>query len=332
MNTSLTQSLTTENFDATIYNAIANSGTTYSWSQTSVQNDTLTIHMSWRWFPGHSKLRFNLAKAGLSDTAGNTISADIQQTFTTTAANQHFSVADTGITACYSATAATACADAGFPNQDSDHTNIPNARSFNLPTQHSSFTTDYTTKDNVKGLIWKSCSEGLSGSNCATGSGSSMNWYSAIDKCSVLNTMNSGSGYAGKKNWRLPTTTELETISNYGNTSPSIDTGSFPATVLNSYWTAATASDDASKGYQIRFTYPQTDTIAKTTNNFVRCDSSPDAIVSPTYTDNGDGTITDNMTNLRWQKCSKGRSGADCLTGTPRYTATGQIPFSTATL
>ena len=33
------------------------------------------------------------------------------------------------------------------------------------------------------------------------------------------------------------------------------------------------------------------------------------------FTDNGDGTITDNCTNLQWKKCSEGLSGPSCGTG-----------------
>ena len=33
------------------------------------------------------------------------------------------------------------------------------------------------------------------------------------------------------------------------------------------------------------------------------------------YTDNGDSTVTDNSTGLMWQKCSVGRSGSTCATG-----------------
>lgn len=33
------------------------------------------------------------------------------------------------------------------------------------------------------------------------------------------------------------------------------------------------------------------------------------------YTDNYDGTVTDNVTGLTWQKCSIGQSGADCAGG-----------------
>jgi hypothetical protein len=37
--------------------------------------------------------------------------------------------------------------------------------------------------------------------------------------------------------------------------------------------------------------------------------------VTSSYTDNGNGTITDNGTGLTWQKCSEGQSGASCATG-----------------
>ncbi len=33
------------------------------------------------------------------------------------------------------------------------------------------------------------------------------------------------------------------------------------------------------------------------------------------YTINGDGTVTDNVTDLTWDRCAWGQSGADCLTG-----------------
>lgn len=33
------------------------------------------------------------------------------------------------------------------------------------------------------------------------------------------------------------------------------------------------------------------------------------------FTDNGDGTVLDNVTGLTWQKCSMGRSGSDCAIG-----------------
>ena len=44
------------------------------------------------------------------------------------------------------------------------------------------------------------------------------------------------------------------------------------------------------------------------------------------YTDNGDGTVTDNATGLMWQKCTVGLSGEDCATGT----ATTQASWTAA--
>jgi hypothetical protein len=41
-----------------------------------------------------------------------------------------------------------------------------------------------------------------------------------------------------------------------------------------------------------------------------------DYTINPmSYTDNGDGTILDNVTGRTWQKCSMGQSGANCATG-----------------
>jgi hypothetical protein len=37
--------------------------------------------------------------------------------------------------------------------------------------------------------------------------------------------------------------------------------------------------------------------------------------VARSYTDNGNGTITDNVTGLVWQKCSDGQTGSDCSGG-----------------
>ncbi len=48
--------------------------------------------------------------------------------------------------------------------------------------------------------------------------------------------------------------------------------------------------------------------------------------VARSYTDNGNGTISDNATGLMWQKCDVGLSGNDCLTGTATL-----MNFATAT-
>jgi hypothetical protein len=71
------------------------------------------------------------------------------------------------------------------------------ARSYSGPTAHAVFTTDYTTTDNVTGLVWKTCNEGKTGAACA-GVATTYTWYDSINACSGLNAANAGSGYAGR--------------------------------------------------------------------------------------------------------------------------------------
>lgn len=57
--------------------------------------------------------------------------------------------------------------------------------------------TDGTVKDSTTKLLWKQCVEGLSGSSCATGSRSKMNWYDG-------NSTASNSTQSGYNDWRMP--------------------------------------------------------------------------------------------------------------------------------
>ncbi|MBS0617724.1 MAG: hypothetical protein JSR44_06010 [Spirochaetes bacterium] len=105
--------------------------------------------------------------------------------------------ADTGQTTCYNASASQACGDlVNFPYQDADFANIPAARSFTGPTQHPTYTSDYTTADNVTGLVWRTCSEGLSGAACATGTAGAFTLSpdTATPQCLSLNAANGGAG------------------------------------------------------------------------------------------------------------------------------------------
>lgn len=77
--------------------------------------------------------------------------------------------------------------------------------------------------DSVTTLIWKTCSEGQyyydtggSGDKCVNGAGTDYTFGNAINACSGLNTANSGQGYGGRKDWRLPTVQELENLVDYG--------------------------------------------------------------------------------------------------------------------
>lgn len=73
--------------------------------------------------------------------------------------------------------------------------------------------------DSVTTLVWKTCSQGqyyyIASDKCMT-SGADFSWGDAVNACSSLNTMNGGLGYGGRRDWRLPTVYELETLVDYG--------------------------------------------------------------------------------------------------------------------
>ncbi len=314
-----TPTLTTEVESATgTWVVTPNTGSTFTWGATSATNDTLTITLSWYWFPENSNIRYTIAAADLKDGAGNTIAAQVQQTFKTTWAGRNFTIADTGQTTCSSGASgdgAMAVCPQTITGQDGDFANTPNARSFTGPTQHATYTSDYTTKDNTTGLVWKTCSEGLSGATCATGTASTMSWNNAVNQCAALNTANSGAGYAGIKTWRLPTSAELETIIDYGVFNPSITAAYFPATVASS-WSSTAYVFDTSNAWLAAFGFGYNYSFPKTNIYSVRC-VTPGPYASPApFTDNGNGTVTDSKTGLIWQQCSVGLSGTNCGTGT----------------
>jgi hypothetical protein len=322
MNTALSQTLTTEIWNGAVYVNAANVNTTFAWSTTTTSNDTLTINISWHWFPENSQIRYTLAASGLQDVIGNAIAAQVQRSFTTTTAKQAFAMADTGQAVCYNAAAVTGCGtDPLFPTQDGDVINVPTARSMSGPTLSGG--SDYLTTDNVTTLVWRSCNEGRSGSTCAVGADTTMDWYSAQNQCSALNLANAGAGYGGRGGWRLPTKRELETLPRFGGANPASDAGQYPATAwgATSYWTSSTIIGTTANAWTVNFSAGLSgSTVKSVTTAIVRCVSTG-TVTNASYTDNGDGTVTDNISNLRWQKCSRGQT-QDATCSAPAATTT----------
>ena len=192
------------------------------------------------------------------------------------------------------------------------------ARGYTGPTQHATYTSNYTTKDNATGLVWKTCSQGLSGANCATGTAVTLTWVNAsadpTNGCSALNSANNGNGYAGLKTWRLPSIQELETLLDFGKSNSAINTTAFPATVADAYWTSTPFVSNTS--WYVGFYNGFMSTDANTNNFYVRCISGPPKDSRFSSIDNGDGTIKDNATGLIWQKCSRGQTNDTTCSGT----------------
>jgi len=176
---------------------------------------------------------------------------------------------------------------------------------------------DYTTTDNDTGLIWKTCSEGLSDPFCATGTATTMDWATATGVgtgCDALNSVNAGAGYAGIKSWHVPSNAEIETILDY-SAWPTTFHVNFPGTLASPYWTSYEFISDPSNAGYIDFGSGWETVNFKIATYNVRCVSSSLNYFTPVFFDNGDGTISDKTTNLVWQKCSMGQNNDGTCSG-----------------
>jgi hypothetical protein len=243
-NTAQTTTISTTTSGATVY--FTTDGTTPTTSSNLSSNP---IHI---WSLAGKTVKAIATKSGLSDSS-----------VTTLAGVYSYPPLKTGQTTVYAT------------GDDGTHqTGV--TRSYTGPTQHSTYTSDYTTTDNATGLVWKTCPQGLSGSNCGTGSAVQMNWtdaQSGVNGCNALNSANSGNGYAGIKTWRLPTRQELEILPDYSTSSPAINTTAFPATFANGYWSSTTYARNTTLAWYVYFGYGDVGSVNKTTNYYVRCAS-----------------------------------------------------------
>ncbi len=91
---------------------------------------------------------------------------------------------------------------------------------------------DNVVTDMKTGLIWKQCSEGLSGSGCSNGSVTTHTWKQALD-------LASGTDFAGYTDWRLANIEELRSISAINCFNPSINETVFPNTPSDLFWSSS---------------------------------------------------------------------------------------------
>lgn len=103
------------------------------------------------------------------------------------------------------------------------------------PTNRFTINKNGTVSDLKTGLTWKKCSEGQNGINCG-GAATFYTWQDAIQQAQNVN--NKG-GFAGYKDWRLPSDEELRSIVEYQCTDPSINLIVFPKTPINGYWSSS---------------------------------------------------------------------------------------------
>ena len=183
---------------------------------------------------------------------------------------------ETGVDLCYDGSAEIACPDPGEPFYGQDAQYVSNPMSF---TDHG----DGTVTDNITGLMWQQEDDDIS-----------KTWYEANDYCEALTL-------AGHTDWRLPDEYELQAIVDYGRWNPAIDTTYFPGTNPIYYWSSSPYASYDGDAWGVFFDFGYVFHFNKFSHLYVRCvrgEESPEQ----SFTDHGDGTVTDNMTGLMWQQ------------------------------
>ncbi|GBF50457.1 hypothetical protein LPTSP4_19820 [Leptospira ryugenii] len=249
-----------------------------------------------------------------------TSASGIQKTYTIT---PYFltPVADTGQTKCYvnDATAAVCSAvTATMANQDGELQNFPNAKNVQLSTTTTNYPNDPINIDTLKGIVWKTCHQGLTGNSCTGGTFTQYTYANAVTQCDNLNSVNSGQGYAGLKQWRLPTAQELNQLMEHNTAGTTLhwNTTYFPNTPSTAganmnRWTSSLLLPAANSSLALN-EFLTVQLLSGT--NPVHC---VNGVSPPSFDlkDNGDGTVTDNRTLLVWQKCSAGQTNDANCTG-----------------
>ncbi len=95
---------------------------------------------------------------------------------------------------------------------------------------------DGTVTDIKSGLMWKQCSEGLSGADCGAGVATKYTWEGALQAALRLNALG---GFAGFTDWRVPNVQELRSIVESQCMLPAINAAVFPNTVSSWYCSAS---------------------------------------------------------------------------------------------
>lgn len=135
-----------------------------------------------------------------------------------------------------------------------------------------------------------------------------LNWQEAIDFCQNLE-------FAGHSDWRLPTRKELESLIDVSRCNPALPVGHpFLNVQSDNYWTFSTNASFSNYAWNVYMYFGYVDYNNKSNYFYVwpvrggQLDVFGDLIIpgrvegQERFTDNLDGTITDNRTGLIWIK------------------------------
>jgi hypothetical protein len=232
-------------------------------------------------------------------------------------------VPDTGQATCYDTAGSVLdpCPSAGddFYGQDACYTINPPAYT-KLDNVGNELPTDAVAwamvKDNVTGLIWevKNQQNGSADYGNPHDADNTYTWYddnsttnggdagtpgAGTDTEDFIDNLNSG-GFGGYSDWRMPTIIELYFLTDAGRIDPAIDIAYFPRTMASTYWSATTNAAAPGGARRLVFTGGWENATPKSQAWHVRAVHG--SRITPSFTDNGDDTVTDNITGLMWTR------------------------------
>jgi hypothetical protein len=167
--------------------------------------------------------------------------------------------------------------------------------------------------DRITQLEWQGCAAGQSGTDCATGTASTMNWDAAVAYCDGLT-------WGGHSDWYLPDVMQLSGIVDAGRTaSPRINPTAFPATPSTIFWSSSSHAGGGSNPWAVNFNRGIVYIYLSSDANSVRCVRrgpwTPGRFDPLTLS--GERVVRDTATSRMWQGCVAGHSGTECASGSP---------------
>jgi len=109
---------------------------------------------------------------------------------------------------------------------------------------------DGTVTDTATGLMWKKCVEGVTGEQCDSGGAATFTWQGALQRPGDVNT---GGGFAGYQDWRLPNIKELTSIVEEQCHNPAINLNRFPNTPSSVVWSGSPYANYSGYAWYVDF-------------------------------------------------------------------------------
>ena len=110
---------------------------------------------------------------------------------------------------------------------------------------------DGTVTDKKTTLMWKRCPEGLSGSDCLTGTAAKYTYKTAIERADT----SENKPFATYSDWRLPNIKELRSLATYDRYRPTINRTLFPNTPTSDFWSSSPYAGISGGAWRLNFNF-----------------------------------------------------------------------------